>query len=92
MTGTAAKELVVREALLSGLAFFIGVAAYLFVVRFVAELGVKSAVLQTMGWFAVTIAAVVVTEASYQRWTLLDTTTAILVVSGLGLLLYRTSA
>jgi hypothetical protein len=85
-------QLVLREAIISGLAFMIGVVAYLLVVRFVSELGVRSSVLQTMGWFAVTIAAVVVTDAGYQRWTLLDATTAIVVVAGLGLLLYRTAA
>jgi hypothetical protein len=80
-----------REMVLSGLAFLVGVVAYWIVVRFAAELGVGSAVLQTMGWFAVTIAAVVLTEASHQHWELLDTATAAVVVSGLGLLLYRTA-
>jgi hypothetical protein len=86
------SHLVWREAIVSGLAFMLGVVAYLLVVRFVAELGVRSAVLQTMGWFAVTIAAVVITDSTYERWTLLDTTTAVVVVAGLGLLLYRTAA
>jgi hypothetical protein len=80
-----------REALLSGIAFFVGVVAYWMVVRFVAELGVRSAVLQTMGWFAVTIAAVVLTDPGHHRWALLDTATAAVVVGGLGLLLYRTT-
>ena len=85
-------NLVAREVLFSGLAFLVGVVAYWIVVRFVSELGVRSAVLQTMGWFAVTIAAVVLTDAGGHRWELLDSATAVVVVSGLGLLLYRTGA
>jgi hypothetical protein len=81
-----------REMVLSGLAFVVGIGAYWIVIRFATELGVGSAVLQTMGWFAVTIAAVVLTEGGQQRWDLLDTATAAVVVSGLGLLLYRTAA
>jgi hypothetical protein len=82
-------HLVAREVILSGVAFFVGVVAYWVVVRFVSELGVRSALLQTMGWFAVTIAAVWVTEAGAQRWQLVDTATALVVIAGLGLLLYR---
>ena len=85
------NALVWREAMLSGVAFFVGVVAYWVVVRFVSELGVRSAVLQTMGWFAVTIAAVVLTDPGQHRWELLDSATAVIVVSGLGLLLYRTT-
>lgn len=80
-----------REAWLSGVAFAIGVVSYWVVVRFVAELGVRSAALQTMGWFAVTIAAVALTEGGH-KWEPLDIVTAIVVVAGLGLLLYRTAA
>ena len=86
-----AGELVWREAVFSGVAFFVGVVAYWAVVRFVSELGVRSAVLQTMGWFAVTIAAVVITDAGGHRWEPLDTVTALVVVAGLGLLMYRTA-
>jgi len=79
-----------REAWFSGIAFAVGVVAYWVVVRFVAELGVRSAAIQTMGWFAVTIAAVALTEGG-QKWEPLDVVTAIVVVAGLGLLLYRTA-
>lgn len=82
-------QLVAREMFLSGIAFFVGVLAYWVVVRFISELGVKSALLQTMGWFAVTIAAVWLADAGAQRWQALDTATALVVIAGLGLLLYR---
>jgi hypothetical protein len=72
-----------REAWLSGVAFAVGVVSYWIVVRFVAELGVRSA--------AVTIAAVALTEGGH-KWEPLDIVTAIVVVAGLGLLLYRTAA
>jgi hypothetical protein len=85
-------QVIWREVLQSGVSFMIGVVAYWAVVRIVAELGVKSAVIQTMGWFAVTIAAVVLTDSGGHRWQLLDTATAAVVVAGLGLLLYRTGA
>jgi len=80
-----------REVWMSGVAFAVGVVSYWVVVRFVAELGVRSAAIQTMGWFAVTIAAVALTEGGH-KWEPLDVVTAIVVVAGLGLLLYRTAA
>jgi len=82
-------QLVMREMLVSGLAFFVGVIAYWVVVRYITELGVRSALIQTMGWFAVTIAAVWLTDAGTQRWQTLDTVTAVVVIAGLDLLLYR---
>ena len=85
-------DVVWREAIVSGFAFLVGVVAYWIVVRFVSELGVRSAALQTMGWFAVTIAAVVLTDPGHHRWELLDSATALVVITGLGLLLYRTGA
>ena len=87
----AGSNLVWREVALSGVAFLIGVVAYWIVVRFAGELGVRSALLQTMGWFAVTIFAVALTDAGQHAWNLLDMATAGVVVSGLGLLLYRTA-
>ena len=84
-------QVVWRHLVLSGLGFLVGVVAYWLVVRFAGELGVRSAVLQTLGWFAVTIAAVVLTDVGHHRWELLDTATAAVVVGGLGLLLYRTA-
>jgi hypothetical protein len=85
-------QLVWSEVWRSGLAFFIGVVAYWAVVRTIADLGVRSATIQTMGWFAVTIAAVVLTDSSQNRWELLDTVTALVVVAGLGLLMFRNAA
>src|SRR4051812_45193641 len=85
-------QLVAREMVLSGVAFFVGVLAYWVVVRFISELGVKSALIQTMGWFAVTIAAVWLLDSGTQRWQALDTATALVVIAGLGLLLYRAAA
>lgn len=83
--------LVWREVALSALGFVVGVVAYWVVVRYAGQLGVRSAVLQTMGWFAVTIAAVVLTDPGHHRWQVLDSATAAVVVGGLGLLLYRTA-
>jgi len=84
-------QVVWREVALSGLGFLVGVVAYWAVVRFAGELGVHSAFLQTLGWFAVTIAAVAVAEGGAFRWQPVDIVTAGVVVSGLGLLLYRTA-
>ena len=61
-------QIVWREVALSGLGFLLGVVAYWIVVRFAGELGIRSALLQTMGWFAVTIFAVALTQAGQQRW------------------------
>src|SRR6266542_4002373 len=75
-------QVVWREVAVSGLGFLIGVVAYWIVVRYAGELGVRSALLQTMGWFAVTVVAVAVTDAGQHRWQMLDTATAAVVVSG----------
>jgi hypothetical protein len=83
-------QVVWREVALSGLGFFVGVVAYWVVVRYANQLGVQSALLQTMGWFAVTIFAVALSDIGNVRWQLFDTATAGVVVAGLGLLLYRT--
>jgi len=83
-------EIVWREVALSGLGFLVGVVAYWIVVRYASQLGVQSALLQTMGWFAITILAVALTDAGQLRWQPLDFATAGVVVAGLGLLLYRT--
>lgn len=84
-------QLVWTEVLQSGLAFLVGIVAYWALVRIMGDLGVRSAVIQTMGWFAVTIAAVVLTDPGQHQWQLLDSATAVVVVAGLGLLLYRTA-
>jgi hypothetical protein len=84
-------QVIWREVAMSGLGFLIGVVAYWIVVRFAGQLGVRSALLQTIGWFAVTVFAVALTDAGQHRWQMLDTATAAVVVSGLGVLLYRTA-
>jgi hypothetical protein len=88
----AGGTVVWREVALSGVAFLIGVVAYWIVLRFAGQLGVRSAMLQTIGWFAVTILAVALTDAGQHSWSLFDAATAAVVISGLGLLMYRTAA
>ena len=83
--------LTLRTVLFIADGFFFGVVAYWIVVRFAGQLGVRSALLQTMGWFAITIFAVALTEGGQHRWQPVDVATAAVVVSGLGILLYRTA-
>jgi hypothetical protein len=59
--------------------------------RFMARMGVTSAEIQTIVWFAMTIIGVVIFSGKFFAWPRLEQAVAVLVMVGLGWLLYRTA-
>lgn len=56
------------ELMRSTLGFAVGVAGYFMAVRFLGELGVRAAEVQTLLWFVVTIVGVAVASGEFARW------------------------
>jgi len=67
-----------------------GITMYVLSLRFMARLGVTSAELQTIVWFAMTIIGVVIISGKFLGWPRLEQAVAVLVLIGLGWLLART--
>jgi hypothetical protein len=72
--------------------WWIGISLYVVALRYLARLGVTSAEMQTAVWFAMTIIGVVIFSGRFFSWPRLEQAVAILVLTGLGWLLVRTSA
>jgi hypothetical protein len=66
-----------------------GITLYVISLRFMARMGVTSAEIQTIVWFAMTIIGVVIFSGKFFIWPRLDQAVAILVLVGLGWLLAR---
>jgi len=71
--------------------WWIGISLYVVSLRYMARLGVTSAEIQTAVWFAMTIIGVVIFSGRFFGWPRLEQAVAILVLTGLGWLLVRTS-
>jgi hypothetical protein len=65
-------SLVSSELLRAWLGFIAGIATYIVVIRLLDQLGVRSASLQTLGWFVVTIVGVAVLSGDLTRWSRTD--------------------
>jgi hypothetical protein len=74
----------------STLGWGIGITLYIISLRFMARLGVTSAEIQTVIWFAMTIIGVVIFSGKFFEWPRTEQIVAVLVLAGLGWLLYRT--
>lgn len=76
-----------KQGVLSLLFFMIGVSIYLYSVRFLTLAGVSSATVQTLLWFAATIAGVAIISGEWQKWNTLQYGALGAVVLGLGTLM-----
>jgi hypothetical protein len=74
----------------SALGWWIGITLYVISLRFMARMGVTSAEIQTIVWFAMTIIGVVIFSGKFFSWPRLEQMIAVLVLVGLGWLLART--
>lgn len=74
----------------SALGWWGGITMYVLSLRYMARMGVTSAELQTIVWFAMTIIGVVVFSGKFLAWPRLEQAVAVLVLIGLGWLLART--
>lgn len=80
------------DLLRSALGWGIGISFYIVSLRPMARLGVTSAEIQTVVWFAMTIIGVVIINGKFFSWPRLEQTVALFVLVGLGWLLARTGA
>lgn len=76
---------------LSALGWATGISFYLISLRYLTRMGVTSAEIQTIVWFAMTIIGVVIFSGKFFTWPRLEQSVAVLVLVGLAWLLARTS-
>lgn len=74
----------------SALGWILGITMYVISLKYMARLGVTSAEIQTLVWFAMTIIGVVIFSGRFFGWPRLEQAVAVLVLVGLGWLLART--
>jgi hypothetical protein len=80
-----------REALKSALGFQFGVAMYWLALRELTRWGVVSPEAQTLVWFGATIVGVAALSGQLLRWHPADQAVALVVLAGIGWLLFRTA-
>lgn len=73
----------------SALGFVGGVISYWIVIKFLQEVGIVLPEIQAIGWFAVTIIGIAILSGKFVNWQSIDQIIAILVVCGLGWLMFR---
>jgi|SRR3989344_219305 len=85
-------KLILKEVAQSAMGFLLGIVAYWYAVRFLQQIGVVSAEMQTLLWFSVTIIGVAAASGQFVHWGLVNQTIAIAVMLGIGVLIFRTGA
>lgn len=75
----------------SALGFIVGIAIYWRSLKHVKQLGIFSPEVQTIVWFSVTIVGVAVLSGRAFRWPLADQAVALVVLAGVGWLMFRAS-
>ena len=83
-------RLIWAEVAYSALGFAFGIVLYWLAIRFYQQLGISLAETQTIVWFAVTITGVALLSGKFVQWQRLDQLMALVVVSGVAWLLFRT--
>jgi hypothetical protein len=78
------------EVLKSGLAFAFAIAMYWGAVWYFRALGVASAEVQAVCWFAITMVGVAALSGKLFQWRPIDQVVALAVLSGIGFLIVRT--
>jgi hypothetical protein len=75
----------------SAFAFVIGIAIYMRSLKDMKQIGIVSPEIQTVVWFSVTIAGVALASGRAFRWPLIDQAVAVLVLAGVGWLMFRSA-
>jgi hypothetical protein len=86
------KTVVWRELIKSAIGFAVGAVGFWFAVRYMREVGVVAAEVQTLFWFGVTIAGVALLSRTFIGWQPIDQAVAVMVLVGIGWLMYRVGA
>lgn len=84
-------KLIWEELAKSALGFTFGIILYWIAIGFLQQLGVKSAETQTILWFGITIIGVAIFSGRLFQWATVDQVIAIIVLAGIGWLLFRTA-
>ena len=74
----------------SALGFTLGIILYWLALRNMNAVGITSPEIQTVTWFGVTLIGVALISGSFLKWTLHDQTIAVIVLFGIGWLMFRT--
>jgi len=76
----------------SALGFAFGISMYWIALRWMKEIGIVSAEIQTLAWFAVTIIGVALASGNFVKWQVSEQVVAVVVLVGIGWLMLRTGA
>jgi hypothetical protein len=74
----------------SAAGFAVGIAAFWLAVRYMTRFGLVAPEIQAVLWFAVAIIGVAAVSGQFFRWQLLDQAVALVILAGLGWLVFRT--
>jgi hypothetical protein len=74
----------------SGAGFAVGIGAYWMCVKYLGQCGVVAAEAQTLVWFGATMLGVALVSGQLLHWQPADQAVAVLVVIGIGWLMFRT--
>lgn len=86
-----AGALVPSTALLSLANFIGGVTLYVLSIGFSQRLGVQSAAVQSMFWFAMTVIGIALMDGTIAQWSMAQRAVGVVVTLGIGWLLVSTS-
>jgi hypothetical protein len=75
----------------SALGFGSGILLYWITLRYLKEVQIAEPEVQTLIWFGVTMVGVALLSGKFAQWRILDQFAAIIVLAGIGWLLFRTS-
>ncbi|MBI4225695.1 hypothetical protein HY612_01135 [Candidatus Roizmanbacteria bacterium] len=83
-------KFILSEAAKSTAGFGFGILFYWFAIKYMQQVGVISAEIQTITWFVVTIIGVAIVSGKFILWGPVDKAISVGVLIGIGLLLFRT--
>lgn len=83
-------KFVFAEALKSALWVLVALTVYWFALKYLAEIKTVSTEIQTLGWFVVTIVVIAILSGKFLQWQIIDQIVGVLVIIGVGWLLFRT--
>jgi hypothetical protein len=75
----------------SALGFMVGIALYWLALRSMNAVGITLPEVQTVTWFGVTLIGVAFVSGGFIKWTLIDQVVTLIVLCGIGWLIFRTS-
>ncbi|MFL6548990.1 MAG: hypothetical protein ACJ8OJ_09870 [Povalibacter sp.] len=84
-------SIVATTSLLSLINFIGGVTLYILSIGFQQRLGVQSAAMQSMFWFAMTVVGIAILDSTITDWSIAQRTVGAVVTVGIGWLLVSTA-